>query len=161
MRRILPLLAAVLVSAAALAGPGLLTTIRRQVDGIDRRTSQLTSSKLSLDGLSLEGGEARVWRDKHTTKADVSLYGETGRRELLVYWAERKPLFTYERTTRYPSPLGTPRPRGATDRTTQTRLYYDQGRLRSCRVGETSRPLTDDTCQQTARLTDLLTRRVQ
>ncbi|MBB6052487.1 hypothetical protein [Armatimonas rosea] len=161
MRPILPLLAAVLASAAALAGPGLLTTIRRQVEGIDRRARRLPSTKLSLDGLSLEGGEARVWRDKQATKADVNLYGETGRRELLVYWTDRKPLFTYERTTRYPSPLGTPRPRGATDRTTQTRLYYDQGRLRSCRVGDKPRPLSDDTCQQTARLTDLLTRRVQ
>ena len=161
MRRLFSLLAIALAGSATVAGPGLLTAIRRQVDVIDRRARRLPSTNLSLEGLSLEGGEARVWRDKHTAKADVSLYGETGRRELLVYWANHKPLFTYERTVHYPSPLGTPRPRGATDRITQTRLYYDQGRLHSCRVGETSRPLTDDTCQQTARLTDLLTRRVQ
>jgi hypothetical protein len=125
--------------------PVVLKT-RRVVSAIDVRYKKLDKTSRDIMDLSTEGGKGTLWSEKtgKPVRADATIYGETLRTEALIYWQDGKPAFAFLKEIRYPVPITQVRPKGATDRTEETRLYFDaQGTLKLCRVGKKDIPLTD------------------
>jgi hypothetical protein len=138
--------------SVALSSPALVTRIRKTVARFDQQAAKLKKERVALNELSAEGGEALVWRGKTFVKADLTLYGETGRNEVLVYWDVDAPLFAFSQRVRYPVPLGVERPKGAKDKIDSVRLYYDKGEVRHCFVESKEVSLKDEACQDPAKL---------
>ena len=146
--------------ALSMSDSALVLKVRKSVAEIDRQTKRTPKIKITIDDLSVEGGEATVWRKKTSVKADATLYGESGRSEMLVYWEKERPLFAYHKRITYAAQLGEPVPKGAKDTVRSIRLYYDLKGVQGCRIDGKEVPPSNETCVSTATLVSELHKKV-
>lgn len=84
-----------------------VTAIRKSVATINGNSSKLKQSTAKLDGVSTEGGEITIFRDRNEIKKiNAQINGETGYAMLELYFKNDRPIFVYEREFRYDKPFG-------------------------------------------------------
>lgn len=116
-------------------------TVRREVARIDARKLALKTSERT--DLSTEGAQISVYCDTQKTphKIVARIYGESGQLKETIYLQQNQLLFVFSVEERYQSPLGTTSPVKVASRT-ETRLYFDKGRLTEKRMGKKQLSLT-------------------
>jgi hypothetical protein len=84
-----------------------VSAIRKAVETVNRNSGKLKQSTVKLDGISTEGAELTVFRDKtEIKKINAQIFGEMGYSMLELYYQDEKPIFIYEREFRYEKPFG-------------------------------------------------------
>lgn len=125
MKFFLTLLILVLFSGLVVAQTDKnVSAIRKAVEIINRNSSKLKQSTVKLDGISTEGAELTVFRDKtEIKKINAQIFGEMGYSMLELYYRDEKPIFIYEREFRYEKPFG------KVLKIIPTRFYFDGEKL--------------------------------
>ena len=82
-------------------------TIAKKVSAIDRHLSTLRTKKRDIMELSTEGAEATYYSGRHgLEKISVQIYGETFKAAASVYFDKGKPIFAFQRTSKYDTQIG-------------------------------------------------------
>lgn len=83
-----------------------VSAVRKAVESINR-TAKLSKTTVKLDGISTEGAELTVFRDKNQIKKiNANIYGEMGYSIIELFYQDEKLIFVYEREFRYEKPFG-------------------------------------------------------
>lgn len=84
-----------------------VSAIRSDVENINKNSAKLKQAIVKLDGISTEGAELTVFREKNQIKKiNAQIYGEMGYSIIELFYKDEKPIFIYEREFRYEKPFG-------------------------------------------------------
>ena len=101
-----------------------ISPIRQTVENINKTADKLSKTTVKLGGVSTEGGELTVYREKNQIKKIAAqIHGEIGRYDLELYYKEEKLIFVFERDFRYDKPFG------KVLKITPTRFYFADERI--------------------------------
>ncbi|RYX85641.1 hypothetical protein EON83_04695 [bacterium] len=117
-----------------------VAAVRRKVANID--AMKLSSKAYKRMDLSSEGAEISIWRDNKGAprKIVARIYGEMGRKLDTIYLEKGLPLFLFTVDEGYDGPLSLS---VKVARRTETRFYFDNGKLFLKREGSKTVPLTN------------------
>lgn len=100
-----------------------VSAVRKDVESINKNSAKLHQTTVKLDGISTEGAELTVFREKNQIrKINAQINGEMGYSMLELYYKDEKLIFVYEREFRYEKPFG------RVLRVIPTRFYFADGK---------------------------------
>ncbi len=101
-----------------------ITSIRTEVAAINKRLPKMAAQTKNVEGITVEGTEATYYSSgKDLRKIRATLYGETFRATVELYFRRGALIFAFERYERYEAELGSP-----VESTTEYRFYFSGSR---------------------------------
>lgn len=119
-----------------------ITSIRTEVNLINKNARRYRKVERSVEGISLEGARATYFSSgKGLKKITAKIYGETFRATAELFYSGEQIIFAFQRLERYDTHIAADPP-PKVDKVLETRVYYSGGE--AIRVIENKTTLTKD-----------------
>lgn len=117
--------------------------IRTEVNAVNKSAKNLKKEKKNVSGLSLEGAEATYFLSgTEIKKVTATLYGETYKSNVEVYYRDGAPIFAFAKLNKYDAPISANKSPQIVSSEEQ-RIYFSNGKTIKAMIGKTDLKMTD------------------